>query len=118
MNHANEQILLFCIGEEFDIPLTAMVADHCKASYGVFRSVIVQNLSKSPVHLVSFSRLGGEPTAPVTLRCYELAFGGNKEPMSSDIILDSTQTTRKTGFLQPLQTNLSVGYTLNKDYPG
>ena len=45
MDHANEQILLFGIGEELNIPLTAVVADHSEAGCGIFCSVIVQYLT-------------------------------------------------------------------------
>ena len=44
VDHANQQILLLGIGEELNIPLTAVVADHSKASCGVFRTVIVKHL--------------------------------------------------------------------------
>ena len=36
VNDANEEILLFCIGEELYIPLTAVVTDHGKAGSIVF----------------------------------------------------------------------------------
>ena len=45
MDHANKQILLLGIGKELHIPLTAVVADHSKASGGVLRPVIVQNMA-------------------------------------------------------------------------
>ena len=41
VNDANEEILLFCIGEELYIPLTAVVTDHGKAGSIVFTAVIV-----------------------------------------------------------------------------
>ena len=72
VDHTDEEILLFCVGEELNIPLTTMVAHHGEAGSGVFRSVVVQNLSKAPVHLVGFSRLGRESAAAVTFMASDI----------------------------------------------
>ena len=114
MNHANERILLFSIGEELNIPLTAMLADHCEASCGVCRSVIVQNLGETPVHLVGFSRLGGEPTATVALRCYQLSLGWHEVFVSLDILLDCAEPALKSKLTEPVELQRRIGDTLAK----
>ena len=91
MDHANEQVLLFGVGKELHIPLTAVVADHCKAGCGVFRSVIVQDFGESPIHLVGFSRLCGEPASPVALRGHQLSLGRNEVFVGLDVPLDGAK---------------------------
>ena len=88
MDHANEQILLFGIGKELHISLTAMVTNHGEAGRGIFRSVIVQNLSKASVHLVNLSGICSEPTATVALRGYQLPFGRHKVLVRCNVVFD------------------------------
>ena len=105
MNHSNEEVLLFGIGEELNIPLTAMVTDHCKTSGGVLCSVVVQDLGKAPIHLICFSWLCGEPTAAVALRCYQLSLGRHKVLMRRNIVFDRCQPTGIANGLQSLQAD-------------
>ena len=77
------------------------MADHSETSCGVFRSVIVQYLSKTPVHLVGFSRLGGEPTAAVALWCHQLALGWNEVFMGLDVPLDGAKAALKSKLTEP-----------------
>jgi hypothetical protein len=94
MEHSNKQVFLFGIGEEFDVTLTAMVADHGKA--GTFYSwpIICDNIDKAPVHLVRFARLGAEAPPPVSLWRDLLPFWRQQMFMSKDIIFDYGYATR------------------------
>ena len=114
MDHANEQILLFGIGKELHISLTAMVTNHGEAGRGIFRSVIVQNLSETPVHLVGFSRLGGEPTAAVALRRHQPALGWNEVFVSLDVPFDSAETALESELTESVQAHCRIGDTLAK----
>ena len=116
MDHTDEEILLFCVGEELNIPLTTMVAHHGEAGSGVFRSVVVQNLSKAPVHLVGFSRLSRESAAAVTLWGYQLPLGGDKVFVRLNIPLDGTEATLEPNRLQPLQAYHRIGDALTKQF--
>lgn len=58
VDHANEEILLFRIGDELDRALTAVEAYHGEADCGVFCSVIVQNFCEASVQLAGFFQLG------------------------------------------------------------
>ena len=55
MQHADEEVFLLGIREEFNIPLPAMVSDHGKACNPVGSPLVSLNLYKSPVHLEGFT---------------------------------------------------------------
>ena len=112
--HTNEQILLLGVGKELHISLTAVVTNHGKASGSIFRPVIVQNLSETPVHLVSFSRFRGEPAAAVALRSHQLALGWHKVFIGLDIPLDGAKAALKSNDLQSFQTYCRIGDALAK----
>ena len=109
VNDANEEILLFCTGEELYIPLTAVVTDHGKAGSIVFTAVIVHHLGEAPVHLVGFSRLRGEPTTSASLRSYQLTFGGDEMFMRRNVVLNRCQPAGKSHRLKPFQADRGVG---------
>ena len=92
VKHPNEQILLLGIGEELYVLLTAVVAHHGKAGGIVFTAVVVYHFGKPPVHLVSFSRLSGEPTTTAALWRHQLALGGDEMFMGCNVILNGCQT--------------------------
>ena len=114
MDHANEQILLFGIGKELHISLTAMVTNHGEAGRGIFRSVIVQNLSETPVHLIGFSWLGCEPAAAVALRCNQLSLGWHEVFVSLDVPFDSAETALESKLTESVQAHRRIGDTLPK----
>ena len=55
VDHPNKQVFLFGIRKEFNITLSAMVADHGKAGHAVDVSVVIQHIGKAPVHLVGLT---------------------------------------------------------------
>ena len=63
MNHADEKIFLLGVWEKFYISLTAVMANHGKASTFYSGPIICDNIDKAPVHLVRFARLGAETSA-------------------------------------------------------
>jgi hypothetical protein len=105
VNHANEQVFLFGIGEELYVPLATVVTDHGEAGCGVFCPVIVQNLSKAPVHLVSVSWFCSEPATTVALWCYQLPLCRHKVFVGCDVVFDCCQSTGISHSLQPFQTD-------------
>lgn len=106
VDHANEQILLLGIGEEFDVSMTAMVADHGEAGCGVFSAVVVQNLGKAPVHLVGVSQLSCESAAD--LRGYQQSLSRDEMFMGC-VIFNGCQPTEKSHSLKSFQTYRGVG---------
>lgn len=72
-----------------------MVADHCKACRAVDLSVVVQNISEAPVHLVGFTGTSSIAATPVTLRCNLLPLYGNEVPVGSNIVFDDGQSSLK-----------------------
>ena len=77
VDHADEEVLLLCIGEELHIPLPTMMTDHGEAGSSILAAVVVHHIGEAPVHLEGFSRLRGEPAATAALGCHQLPFGGN-----------------------------------------
>lgn len=109
----NEHILFLDIGEELHIPLTAVKENYGEAGHLVLAAVIVQDLGKTLVHLLSLSRLRSEPLATVTLG---VPFGRYQKAVGGDIALNSGQSTRKSFLLKPLQTHLSVGNAMGESF--
>ena len=92
VKHSNEQVFLLGIGEELHILLTAVVAHHGKAGNIVFAAVVVHHFGESPVHLVGFSRLRGEPAATAALWRHQLTLGGNEMFMGCNVSLNRAET--------------------------
>ncbi len=103
MDHPNKQVFLPGIGEELNIPLSAMVANHSKAGNPVGLPIVIQNISESPIHLVSFTGLCDVPEATVSLRRNQLALGWNKVFVGGDILFYNGCPAFKTGLSQTLQ---------------
>jgi hypothetical protein len=55
MEHADKEVFLLGIREEFHIPLPAVMADHGKACDPVDSPLVSLNLNKSPIHLEGFT---------------------------------------------------------------
>ena len=52
VNHADERVFLLGVGKELNIPLAAVVANHCKTRRLVLLAVIHIHCHEAPVHLV------------------------------------------------------------------
>ena len=55
MDHSYKQVFLFGIGEEFDVALPTVVADHGKTGTFYDYAIIRCNIDETPVHLVCFT---------------------------------------------------------------
>ena len=64
---------------------------------------LIQNISESPIHLVSFTGLCDVPAATVSLRRNQLALGWNKVFVGGDILFYNGCPAFKTGLSQTLQ---------------
>ena len=69
MNHADEKIFLLGVWEKFYISLTAVMANHGKASSLKLSAAVIQDFRKAPVHLEGFSRICCITLATAYLRC-------------------------------------------------
>ena len=103
MDHANEQILLPGIGEELNVTLPAMVADHGKACCAVDLPVVVQNICEAPVHLVGLAGICGIATTSVALRRNLLPLGWQEMLVGGNVVFDDGQSTLKAGLQQAIQ---------------
>ena len=65
--------------------------------------IVIQNISESPIHLVSFTGLCDVPAATVSLRRNQLALGWNKVFVGGDILFYNGCPAFKTGLSQTLQ---------------
>ena len=108
VDHANEQVLLLGVGEEFNEHVTAMVTAQRKAGGLVLIAGVIQNLYKAPVHLERLSRLRFVAPAPIPLRLHKMPYSGHQVPVSGDIILYRRDTTRKSCLLKPFQADGGV----------
>ena len=68
VDHTDEEVFLPRVGKELHITLSAMMADHSKASDSVDSPLAVQHLREAPIHLESFSRLCHVAATAVPLR--------------------------------------------------
>ena len=105
------------IGEELNIPLATVVADHGKAGNAVGLTVVIQNIRESPVHLVGFTGLCDVPAATISLRRNQLASVRNQvfvrgnilfyngPPPSKPACFKRSNTTEE--FLTPWRSKLS-----------
>ncbi len=98
MNHSYEQVLLFCVREEFHVPFSAVVADHGEACGGQYIACMVLHLDEAPVHLEGFSRWCRIPASTVSLRFDEMPFGRDKMSVLADVDLHSSQSSAVAGF--------------------
>ena len=105
MDHPNKQVFLSGVGEEFQIPLATVVADHGKTGNAVVLPVVIQDIGESPVHLVGFAGVCGVPATTVSLGSSQLPFGGNKVFVRGDIPFHGTLTASKPHCLKTLQAN-------------
>ena len=81
-----------------------MVANHSKAGgNSVGLPIVIQNISESPIHLVSFTGLCDVPAATVSLRRNQLALGWNKVFVGGDILFYNGCPAFKTGLSKTLQ---------------
>ena len=108
MDHPNKQVFLPGIGEELNIPLAAVVADHGKAGNAVGLTVVIQNIRESPVHLVGFTGLCDVPAATISLRRNHLASGRNQVFVRSNILFYNGRPSFKTSLFQTLQYDRGI----------
>ena len=108
VNHADKQVFLLGIGKEFDVPHTAMVADHDKAGCRKFVAEVILHFHEAPVHLKGFSGRRRVPSATVALRSHKLALGGDKVAVLADIGFHNGQAPAVANLLQPLQAERGV----------
>ena len=105
VDHPNKQVFRPGVGEELNISLAAMVADHGKAGNAVGLTVVIQNIREFPVHLVGFTGLCDVSATTISLRRNQLTFGRNKVFVGGDIPFHCTLTASKPYCLKPLQAN-------------
>ena len=110
MDHSDEQVLLFCVGKEFHIPLAAVMANHGKAGAPVTASIHTVRLDKSPVHLVGFAGSRAVTPAAVPLRIHQHSFRRDKVLMVFDIYADLCLAAGITVLPQPLKADSRVCY--------
>ena len=72
---SDEQIFLLGVGKKLYLLLAAVMTYHNKTGSIGFIAVVIYHFSKSPIHLLSFSRFGCEYAAPVTLWYDQLTLG-------------------------------------------
>ena len=108
MDHPNKQVFLPGIGEELNIPLAAVVADHGKAGNAVGLTVVIQNIRESPVHLVGFTGLCDVPAATISLRRNQLASGRNQVFVRGNILFYNGRPSFKTSLFQTLQYDRGI----------
>ena len=109
MDHINKQILLLGIGEEFYMLLATVMTDHGKTGSNIIHSVIVQNLSETPAHLVGFSRRGSKTAATATLRCHPLSPSRYKVLVGHDVPFDGAETALKSELTESGHAHRRIG---------
>ena len=103
-----KMILLPGVGEKFNIPLPAMVADHGKARHAERAAVIIQNVCKSPVHLERLSGVSRVTAPTVSLRRCLLPLCRNEILMCGDIFLNNGRTALESRLPQSFQNDGGV----------
>ena len=91
VDHPDEQVFLLGIREELNVPLSAMMADHCKACSLKLPAAVVQNFGEAPIHLEGLSRFRGEPPASVALWSNELPLCRDQVLMLCDVVLNRAE---------------------------
>ena len=112
MDHPNKQVFLPGIGEELNMPLSAMVANHSKAGNAVGPTIVIQNIRESPVRLVGFTGLCDVPASTISLRRNQLAFGWNQVFVRGDILFYNGCSSFEASLLQTLQYDRGILDTL------
>lgn len=101
MNHANEQVFLLGVGKELNIPLAAVVANHCKTRCLVLLAVIRVHGHEAPVHLVCLAGGSEIPASTVPLRGNSVARSRHKMLVRGDITLNGGLAAGIAVFFQP-----------------
>lgn len=78
MDHTDKQIFMSCIGEEFDVSFTAVMANHGETRSLIFFSVVIPDCYKSPVYLIGFPGSSNVAICTVTLRSYDCTLHRDK----------------------------------------
>ena len=112
MKHTDEQVFLLGVRKELHIPLSAMVADHCKARCIVCSANIIMDLGKTPVHLVNLARPSVIPETAATLGCNQLPLGRDEILVASDVSLYAGLAATIARLLQSAKAHCGVLHTL------
>lgn len=115
VDHADEQILLFCIREEFYETLPTVMADHRKAGSPVRTAVPLLDGDEPPVHLVTLTRPGMIAPPAVSLRRHQAPRGGDEILMAMDVFLQLCPLAGVSVFANLIQDNFRVGDSLPQE---
>ena len=108
MDHTNEQVLLLGVRKELHIPLSTVMADHCKARCLIRLPDIRFHIHKAPIHLIGLSGVSGIAASSVSLRRHDLTLGRNEILMFLDIDPNLCYPASVPDFLYPFFDGLSV----------
>ena len=113
VNHSDEQVFLLCIRKELYVFHSTVMTDHGKACRLIFKSRIIADFCKSPVHLESLAWSCEVSQASASLCCNQLPCSRHKKFVCHYVSLYTTQASLVANFLKFVIDVYGIRYALS-----